>query len=116
AGTSVDLGKVDVVKLGDGKRCQPDVGDMHEGIKPRPRLRRDMPAERGEVVGAGVARRHAGGGALMSNELVRRNADRGAVGIDVSVQVNESRRYQLAAGVEHALRPRCWNLRLQRLY
>src|SRR3982750_4721736 len=50
------------VELGNRKRRQAGVGDMDERIEPGARLRHDMTAERREVVGAGIARRHAGGG------------------------------------------------------
>ena len=40
----------------------------------------------------------------MSDELVGRDADRRAVGIDVSVQIDEPGRHELARGVEHAQR------------
>ena len=63
-GAGVHLREVDVVELGDRERRQADVGDVDEGVEPRARLRHDVAAEGGEVVGARVARRDAGRGAL----------------------------------------------------
>ena len=42
----------------------------------------------------------------MRHQFVRRNSDRGTVRVDVAVQVDETGRHQLAAGIEHAQRPR----------
>src|SRR5262249_8978911 len=80
---------------------EPDVGYVHEGIDTRARLRRDVAAERSKVVGTGIPRRHAGGRALIRDQFVGRNADGRAIGIDVRVEVDEPRRHELAAGVEH---------------
>jgi hypothetical protein len=41
----------------------------------------------------------------MGDELVRRDPDRRAVGEDVAMQVNQSRRHQLSGRIEHAQRP-----------
>ena len=92
----VGLREVDVVELGHRERRQPDIGDVHERVEPRARLRHHVAAEGREIVGAGIARRHAGGGALVRDQLVGRNADRRAVGKDVGVQVDQARRHQLA--------------------
>jgi hypothetical protein len=79
---------------------------MHEGIKPGASLRHDMAAETGKIIGAGVARRHAGRGALVRDQFVGRNANSGAVGIDVAMQVDQARRHQLSGSIEHAQRAR----------
>jgi hypothetical protein len=100
----IGLRKVDVVELSNREAREPDVGYVHEGIDTRARLRRDVAAERSKVVGTGIPRRHAGGRALIRDQLVGRNADGRAIGIDVRVEVDEPRRHELAAGVEHALR------------
>jgi hypothetical protein len=58
-----DLRIIDVVELGDREAGQAVVGDVDEGVNPRPRLRHDVTAQRGEIVDAGIARRHHRGGA-----------------------------------------------------
>jgi len=102
---SVDLREVDIVELGHRKRCEAHIRDVHEGVETRARLRDDVAAERREIVGACVARRNAGRGALMGDELIRRNTNRRPVGKDVAMQVDQTRRHQLAAGIEYAQRP-----------
>ena len=111
----VDLREIDVVKLGDRERRQPHIGDVHKGVKTRARLRDDVAAECREIVGAGIAGRNAGCAALVRHKLVRRNTDRRAVGVDVAMQVDQSGRDQLAAGVEHPQRARGGNVGLDRL-
>ena len=51
----------------------------------------------------------------MRHELVCRDADRRPVGVDVAMQVDQSRRRQLAGGVEHAERARCGDVGFERL-
>jgi hypothetical protein len=114
-GGRVDLRKVDIVELGDRERRQSHIGDVHEGVKAGARLRDDVAAEGRKVVGAGIAGRHAGCSALMRHQLVRRDADRGAIGIDMAVEVDQPRRHQLAAGIEDAQRAGCGNVGLHRL-
>ena len=75
---------IDIVELGDREAGQAVIGDMDEGVNPRPRLRHDVAAQRCEIVDAGVARRHHRGGALGLHQFVGGNADRRAVGIDVA--------------------------------
>ncbi len=87
-GGGVDLREIDVVELGDREAGEADVGDVHERVEARARLRHDGAAEGGEVVGAGVARGDQRGGGLERHQLVGRNADGGAVGKDVGVQVD----------------------------
>ena len=91
---------IDVVELGDREAGQAVVGDVDEGVNPRPRLRHDVAAQRGEIVDAGVARRHHRGGGLRLHQLVGGNADRRAVGVDVGMQVDQARRHQFARGVD----------------
>ncbi len=72
---------------------------MYEGAEASARLRHDEAAERCEIVGPGIAGRHAGRRALMGNQFVGRNTDRRAIGIDVSVEIDEPGRHQLPGGV-----------------
>ena len=90
-GAGFDLRIVDVVEFGDRERGQAVVGDVDEGIDPRPRLRHDVASQRREIVDAGIARRDHGGGALELHQFVRGNADRRAVGVDMAVQIDEAR-------------------------
>jgi hypothetical protein len=69
---------------------------VDEGVEAGARLRDNEAAEAGEIVGPGIAGGDAGRGALMVDEFVGRDADRRPVGIDMGVQVNETRRYELA--------------------
>ena len=92
----VHIRDVDVRELGDRERREPGIGDVDKGVEAGARLRHDEAAERGEIVGPGIAGRDAGRRALMADELVGRNADRRAVGVDMSVQVDETRRHELA--------------------
>jgi hypothetical protein len=69
---------------------------VDEGVEAGTPLRDDEAAEAGEIVGTGIAGGDAGRGALMVDELVGRDADRRAVGIDMGVQVDETRRHELA--------------------
>ncbi len=109
------LREVDVEELGHREAAEADVGDVHEGVEARARLRDDVAAEDGEVVGARVARRHRGGGALERHQLVGRNADRRAVGEDMRVEVDQARHHQAPGGVQHARRARRRNVRFDRL-
>ncbi len=111
----VYLREVDVVELGDRERREPHIGDVHERVETGARLRHHVAAERSEIVGPGVACRHARRRALKRRELVGRNADRGAIRIDVRMQVDEARRHQLAGGVERAQRPARRNVGFERL-
>ena len=113
-GGVVDPREIDVVELRHGKAGEPHVGDVHEREQARARLRADVAAEGGDVVGAGIARRHAGRGALAGDQLVGRDADRRAIGIHVGMKIDQSWRHQLPAGVEHAQRARRRNVRLDR--
>ena len=70
-GGGIHLREIDVVELGHRERRQPGIGDMHERVKPRARLRHDVAAEGREIVGAGIARRHAGGRALVRDRARR---------------------------------------------
>jgi hypothetical protein len=49
------LREVDVEQLADRKRGEADVGDMHEGVEPRARLRRHEAAVGGERTCARIA-------------------------------------------------------------
>ena len=51
----------------------------------------------------------------MRDKLVRGNADRGAIGINMRMQIDEARRHQLSGGIEHALRLVGGNVRFERL-
>ena len=96
----IHLGEVDVVKLGHRERRQADIGDVHEGEKPRAGLRHHVAAEGGEIVGARIAGRDHGRRALERDQLIGRNADRRAVGKHMRMQVDQAGRDQLAAGVQ----------------
>src|SRR5207253_2161580 len=76
--------EVEEVRLGEAGVA--DVRDMHEGVEARARLRRDVAPEGGESVRAGVAGVDHRRRALERDQLVRRDADRRAVRIDVRVQ------------------------------
>ena len=93
AGRDIGLRKVDVVELGNREARQSDVGYVHEGIDSGARLPRDVAAKRSKVVGTGIPRRYARGRALIRNQLIGRNADGRAIGINVRVEVNEPRRH-----------------------
>ncbi len=101
AGGQLDVGVVDVQHLGHGKAGQAVVGDVHEGEEARARLGHAQPAKGGEVVGAGVARADRRGGARQRHQLVGGQADGRAIGIDVGVQVDDPRRHQAAARIDH---------------
>ncbi|MGY4215120.1 hypothetical protein ACVMFB_001619 [Bradyrhizobium sp. USDA 4522] len=94
-----DLGVVDVVELGHRECRQAVVGDVDEGVDPRPRLRDDEAPQRREVVDAGVARRDDRRGALELHQLVGGNADRRSVRVDVAVQIDQTRHHELARRV-----------------
>ena len=87
---------IDVVEFGDREAGQAVVGDMDEGVNPRPRLRHDVAAQRGEVVDAGIARRHHRGGGLRLHQFVGGNADRRAIRVDVGMQIDQAGRHKLA--------------------
>lgn len=91
-GAGVHLREIDVVELGNRERCQPDIGDMYESVKPRAGLPHNEASEGGEIIRAGVTRRNTGGGALVDHRFVRRNADSRPVRINVAVQIDEARR------------------------
>ena len=110
----VDTREIDVVELRHRKAGKPDIGDVHERKQARARLADDVAAEGREIVGAGIAGRHAGGGALIGDQFVGRDADRRAVGKHVRMQIDQSRRHQLAAGVEHPQRARRRNVGFHR--
>ena len=74
-GAGVHLREIDVVEFGNGKRCQPDIGDMHESVKPRAGLPHNEAPEGGEIVRTGVTRRNTGGSALVDDRFIGRNAD-----------------------------------------
>ena len=88
---------------------------MHEGIEARARLRHDVAAEGGEIVRARIARRHAGGRALVGDQFVRRDSDGRPVRIHMRVQIDEARRHQLAGSIQQFVGARRRNIRLQRL-
>ena len=67
---------VDVVEFGDREAGQAVIGDVDEGVNPRPRLRHDVTAQRREVVDAGIARRNHRGGGLRLHQFVGGNTDR----------------------------------------
>jgi hypothetical protein len=106
----VDARIVDVEELRDRKAREPDIGDVDEGVEPRARLSDHMAAERRDIVRTGVARRDAGRCPLMRHKLVGRNPDRGAVRIDMAVQVDQAGSHQLAVGAEHAVGARRRNV------
>ncbi len=99
----IDIGVVDVEQFADRETGQADGGNVHEGEQPAARLRRHQPFEAGEIVGARIARADVGGCAGKRHQFVGRDADRRAVGIDMRVQVDETRRHQLALGVDALL-------------
>ena len=73
---------------------------MNEGKQPAARLRRHQPLEAGEVIRTRVSRADVSGRAGKRHQFVGRNADRGAVGINVRVQIDEAWRDELAFGVD----------------
>src|SRR5262249_25629613 len=73
----------------------------------------DIAAERSKVVGAGVARRHTRGRALVCDQLVSRNADGRAIRIDVGMKIDETGRYELARGIEDAQCALCRDVRFE---
>ena len=75
----------------------------------------DVAAEGCEAVRARVPRRHAGGSALIGDELVGGDANRRGVGIDVRVQVVEPGNDELSRRVEHAVSALGWYVSLERL-
>src|SRR5262249_51502507 len=106
---------VDVGELRDRERREPGIGDVYKRAEASTRLRHDEAAEGCEVVAPGIAGRHAGGRALVDDELVGRNPDRRAVRVDVGVEIDEARRDEFPRGVEHAQRTGRGNFRLKRL-
>ena len=74
-GAGVHLREIDVIELRDGKRRQPDIGDMHEGVEPGAGLPDNEASEGGEIVCIGVARRNTCRGALIDHGFVGRKAD-----------------------------------------
>ncbi len=114
-GAGFDLRIVDIVEFGDRERGQAVVGDVDEGIDPRPRLRHDVATQRREIVDAGIARRDHGGGALELHQFVGGNADRRAVGVDMAMQIDEARGHELASGIDGLQGAGGRNLRLDRL-
>ena len=89
-GGDLGLRVVDVVELGHREAGEPHIGDMHECIESGPGLANHGPPEGREVVGARVAGRNEGGRGLEGDEFVGGNADRGAVGEHVGVQIDET--------------------------
>src|SRR5262245_7688026 len=74
-GAGVHLREIDVVELRDGKRRQPDIGDMHEGVESGAGLPDNEAPEGGEIVCTGVTRRNTCRGALIDHGFVGRKAD-----------------------------------------
>src|SRR6267378_6128890 len=110
----VDVGVVDVEHLADRKAREPDRGDVHEGVNAAPRLRDDVVLERREGVGARIARAHISGGRGIGYELVRGEANRRDLRIDVSVHVDQAGQNEPAPRVQRLLRARLRDVRLQR--
>ena len=75
-GAGLHLRVIDVVEFGHRESRQSVVGDVHERVNPRTRLRHDVAAQRRQIVDAGVARRDHGRGSLELHQLVGGNADR----------------------------------------
>jgi hypothetical protein len=94
---------VEVVQLCHREGGQAVVGDVDEGEHPRPRLGGDVAPERRDVVGSRIARRDDRGHARERDGLVRRDADRRAVGIGVGVEIDEPRQHELARGIDRLL-------------
>src|SRR6267142_863238 len=110
----VDVGIIDVEHLAYGEARKPDRRDVHEGVNAAPRLRDDVMLERGEGVGARVARAHVGRGRRVGHQLVRGQAERRDLRVDVRVHVDEARQHELAPRVESLLRARVGDVGLQR--
>src|SRR6185369_17790476 len=89
-------------ELRDREARQTDQADVDERVLARSRTRNDEAAKGREVVGTGVARRNDRRRALMLDQLVGGDADRRAVRIRVAMQVDQTRRHQLAADVHDA--------------
>jgi hypothetical protein len=88
SGARVHLRKIDIVKLGNRKRCESDIGNMYKCVESRATLRHDVAAEGRKIIGASITRRNAGGGALVGHKLIGGNADGRTVWIDVAVKVH----------------------------
>ena len=110
----IDLRVIDVVELGHRKSGQAGDGDVHKRELARARPRHHEAPQPGQVVGAGVARGHHRGRALLRRQFVGRYADRRSERIGMRMQVDEAGRHQLAAGVHHALATFRSNRRLDR--
>ncbi len=59
--------------------------------------------EASKGVGAGIASAHIGGRCRERHEFIRRDADGGAIGIDMGVEIDQAGRHQLALGVDTVL-------------
>jgi hypothetical protein len=114
--SGIGMSKIDVVKLGNGEAGEPDIGNVNERIETCASLCGDVATKSGKVIGASIAGRDAGGGGLMRDQFVRRNADRGAIGIYMRVDVDEARGHQLPARIKHFLRPLGRNISFYGLY
>ena len=113
--TGFDLRVVDVVEFGDRESRQAVIGDMEEGVHPRPGLCDNEAPQRGEIVDAGIAGRHHRGGALELHEFVGGNADRRTVGVDMAMQVDEAGRDELARSIDGLASACGGNFRFDRL-
>ena len=61
SGAGVHLRKIDIVKLGNRKRRESDIGNMYKCVESRATLRHDVAAEGRKIIGASIARRNARG-------------------------------------------------------
>ena len=103
-GGGLGLRVVDVVELGHREAGEADVGDVHEGVEARRGSgRRRQRRKAAKLLAPASPAETSGGGGLERDEFVGGDADRGAVGEHVGVQVDEAGRHQLAGGVQHAL-------------
>ena len=104
ARSNVNLRVVNVEKLRHRKPCQTCIGNMHKSKLARAPSGHNKAAVRSEIVGTSIARRHHRGRALVRNQFIGRNTNCRAVGIGVAVQVNQTRRDQLAACIHDTKR------------
>ena len=113
---SLGLSESQVEELGLGKPAQSNVCDMHKGIEASACVPHDVAPKGREIIRARIPGGNHRGCALEGDQLVGGYADRGAVRIDVRVQINEPRNNDPARGVEYAQCARRWNVRLNSLY
>src|SRR5918994_2015562 len=101
--------QVDVPVVGVGelptRRDEADRGEVEQGVGAAAGAVHDVLAEAGEGVGAGAADVEPGRHAAPSSDWVGLDAPVGDAPVDVSVEVDEARRHDMATGVDGLPRP-----------